>query len=45
MDFRPNAFRSVDAPEEMVRDMLEAGDRPLDVFRERGVDLGDDSGS
>lgn len=41
MDFGPNTFRSVDAPEFMVRDMLERGDRPLDVFRDRGIDLGE----
>jgi hypothetical protein len=45
MDFRPNAFRSGGAPEEMVRDMLEAGDRPLDVFRNRSVESSDDRGS
>jgi hypothetical protein len=40
MDFPPNSFRSAGAPEQMVRNMLEAGDRPLDVFRQRGVDFG-----
>ena len=40
MDFPPNTFRSAGAPEQMVRNMLEAGDRPLDVFRQRGVDFG-----
>jgi hypothetical protein len=38
MDFSQNTFRSVGAPEQMVQDMLEAGDRPLDVFRARGGD-------
>jgi hypothetical protein len=41
MDFRPNTFRSAGVPEQMVRDMLERGDRPLDVFRSRGADLGE----
>lgn len=45
MDFRPNVFRSADAPEEMVRDMLEAGDRPLDVFRNRSAESSDDRGN
>ena len=45
MDFRQNTFRSIDAPEQMVNDMLEAGDRPLDVFRERGVDFGEHNSS
>jgi len=43
MDFRPNIFRTTGVPEQMVRDMLEAGDRPLDVFRNRGVEFGDNS--
>ena len=41
MDFPPNTFHSAGAPEQLVRDMLEAGDRPLDVFRQRGADFGD----
>jgi hypothetical protein len=45
MDFRPNTFRSADAPEFMVCNMLERGDRPLDVFRSRGVDFGESSES
>jgi hypothetical protein len=39
MDFRSNTFRSAGVPEQLVRDLLEAGGRPLDVLRERGVDL------
>lgn len=45
MDFSPNTFRSADAPEFMVRNMLERGDRPLDVFRSRGVEFGEISES
>ena len=45
MDFSPNTFRSAGAPEQMVSDMLERGDRPLDVFRSRGDDFGDNSDS
>jgi hypothetical protein len=41
MNFPQNGFRSVDAAEMMVRGMLEEGHRPLDVFREKGVDFGD----
>jgi hypothetical protein len=41
MDFRQSTYRSVGEPERMVREMLEAGDRPLDVLRERGIDFGD----
>lgn len=45
MDFGQNTFRSAGVPEQMVRDMLAAGDRPLDVFRGRGGDFDDDDGS
>ncbi len=45
LDFGQNTFRSAGAPEQMVSDMLKAGDRPLDVFRERGFDFGDNTGS
>ena len=45
MDFGKNTFRSAGVPEQMVRDMLAAGDRPLDVFRSRGVDFEDDGGN
>ncbi|OKI64343.1 hypothetical protein A6A27_25490 [Micromonospora sp. CB01531] len=41
MEFPQNEFRSVDVAEMMVRGMLEEGHRPLDVFRERGVDFED----
>lgn len=39
MDFGQNAYRSAGEPQRMVRDMLEAGDRPLDVLRERRFDI------
>jgi hypothetical protein len=39
MEFRQNEFRSVDAAEMMVRGMLEEGHRPLDVFREKGLEF------
>lgn len=42
MDFRPNTFRSAGVPDELVRGMLDNDDRPLDVFRERGANFGDD---
>lgn len=45
MDFRQNTYRSAGVPEQMVRDMLEDGGRPLDVFRNRGIDFGDGSDS
>jgi hypothetical protein len=41
MDFPPNEFNSVDAPEHLVRGMLENGDRPLDILREMGVTFDD----
>jgi hypothetical protein len=45
LNFGQNTFRSAGAPEQMVSDMLKAGDRPLDVLRERGLDFGDNTGS
>lgn len=39
MEFPQNEFRSVNAAEIMVRGMLEEGHRPLDVFRDKGVDF------
>jgi hypothetical protein len=45
MDFRQNVFRSANAPEQMASDMLEMGDRPLDVFRERGINFSDNGGT
>lgn len=41
MDFEQNAYRSAGAPDELVSGMLDLRARPLDIFRERGVDFGD----
>jgi hypothetical protein len=37
MDFTQSSYRSIGAPESMLRDMLEDGARPLDFLRDRGL--------
>lgn len=38
LDFEQLAFRSADVPNELVKGMLETGDRPLDFLRDEGAD-------
>jgi hypothetical protein len=41
-DYEQSRFRDDGHAQTMVQDMRDVGDRPLDVLRSRGVEIGDD---